>query len=62
MKRLFCWAALALGMLVPGACGKAPENVSEDDARKNLLELLKAEDKLYQDQTIFSRAMGKNMT
>lgn len=62
MKRLFCWAALALGMLVPGACGKAPEDVSEDDARKNLLELLKAEDKLYQDQTIFSRAMGKNMT
>ncbi len=62
MKNCFYWTALALGILFSSACGKTQDAIPEEDARKNLLEILQAEDKLYQDQSLFSKAMGKNMT
>lgn len=62
MNKLMVLAVLAAGLIFC-SCGKTPtDEISEEEARERLLDQLKAEDKLYQDQVIYSTNMGMNMT
>jgi S-formylglutathione hydrolase FrmB len=51
---------MALGILVPSACNKPDK--PDDNGQTNLIDLLNAEDKLYQDLTIQSQYKGQKMT
>lgn len=59
--RYVLFVILALGMFVPSACNKADQENGKEN-QQNLLDLLNAEDKLYQDLTIRSQYKGKQMT
>lgn len=59
--RYLLFVIIALGMIVPSACNK-PGKEDGKDNKQNLLDLLNAEDKLYQDLTIPSQYKGKQMT
>ena len=55
------FVCLALGALLAlGACSKLPEKTPADGPQ-NLLDLLDAEDKVYRDIQLNSRAMGRKM-
>ena len=60
MKRILNILALALGALALSACGGEPQ--PQEQEQVNILDLLNAEDKLYQDLTITSKHMSKKMT
>lgn len=51
---------MALGILVPSACNKLPNN--NENGQVNLDDLLSKEDKLYQDLYIQSTCKGQKMT
>ena len=59
MKKILYIVALALGVLTLGACGDEKEEVNN---QVDILDLLNKEDKLYQDLTVTSKAMGRKMT
>lgn len=59
--RLLTIVTMALGTLVPSACNKSPLDEGKDN-KQTLLDLLNAEDKLYQDLDIQSTYKGKKMT
>ena len=61
MKRLLILLTLALGALAFSACGKDPEPQKPDQS-STVLDLLNAEDKLYQDLTLTSKNMARKMT
>lgn len=55
--------ALALGALALGACSKQDKTKEEGkDPNQTILDLLKGEDKLYQDLTITSKNLSRKMT
>ncbi len=60
MKRILNILALALGAFALSACGGDPQ--PDEQEQVNVLDLLNAEDKLYQDLTITSKHMSKKMT
>ena len=60
-KKFITLFVVALGMMIPGACDKTGPSTSEEEAKERLKELLNAEDKLLQNQTIRSSHMGKTM-
>ena len=66
MKRfLILLTAAALGVFALSACigsGTDPDDIDPDKGKNDLLELLKAEDKLYQDMTITSKVLNRKMT
>lgn len=64
MKRFFYLFALALGVLASSACGKQPTPSEQkgDGGKQNLIDLLRAEDQLYQDLVIESTYKGRKMT
>jgi len=64
MNRLFkLLIAAALGTFVLSACDDNRLKPDDPDSGKNtLIDLLNAEDKLYQDLTLTSSAMGRTMT
>lgn len=53
---------MALGALALSACGKSTAEKSGEEQEQNILDLLNAEDKLYQDLTIQSAYKGQKMT
>lgn len=59
MKRFFCIFVVALGVLSLSACGKSA--VPETD-EVDILDLLNAEDKLYQGLTITSKNLSRKIT
>ena len=61
MKRILYILALVLGALALSACGKDPEPNKEEN-QIDILDLLNAEDKLYQDLTLTSTNMARKMT
>ncbi|MBR1570113.1 MAG: hypothetical protein IJ651_05220 [Bacteroidales bacterium] len=59
MTRKRIWlAALVLGMLIPGACDKAPQSTDEEQARQRLLEQLQKEVTVSRNLTVSSSKMG----
>lgn len=61
LVRYLMIVTMALGTLIPSACNKSSLDNGQDN-KQNLLDLLNAEDKLYQDLTIQSQYKGKKMT
>ena len=65
MKKVLLFLSLALGALALSACeGKPtePEQPDPENGKNTLLDLLRAEDKLYQDMTIKSTVLSRKMT
>ena len=61
LVRYMMIVTMALGMLVPSACNKIPDNSGDENSKQNLLDLLNKEDKVYNDLKIRSTAMGQSM-